>query len=685
MDARFAAVSTISAELQSLVQSLADYYTKTEVDQLLAAINGMTYVDVSTLPTASASTMGKIYLVGPDASGYYSYYYTSHNGSAYSWVGPLGTTEISLANYATKTELDERTLVEKERDITDTKHLLQTIKTNVNVGTTVDVANPNTSQSFSYVMAAVTAGQKVKVKGNGGDGPRLWAFTDSSYKLLSKSAGNVSTATYIDLEAPDDGYLICNLNYGSTTPNPPGVIIFDYEELTDIVEDVQAETAQNTADIKNLQEAGLGDSLSITIKKHLNPEQGSEVLLPYLGRFKGKITVTGPTPNSFAIIGTRKDTNATIYMTPVLESVALPYSFVNEYDQYELINLRIAKAYLLTGGDFTITLESTPEQFRRFILDQPLGVFNSSNKLQTSDYSAWVTSQIYAAYDALAALYPTYITKTELGTISYPAVGTIPAEDVTCYRYDFTPKQFQGADSAKVPKVVLLSGIHPEYMGIAALFQAMKAVCELWDSDAALSALRFNVHFIVVPAASPWAISHSSRVNANGVDINRNFAQNWTQGEYVAPPNTTSTYGGSEPLSEDESQYIADILEDEDDVVMLVDVHNNESVNNVFWVSTRPELLLEQNIGAAFLRAISRLEAEKYEEITIETQLGYVGTTSPGGTAARQAWKNGVLGQTLEVTSNVITAFEMSDVGELLTISRDGILTYILTALAAII
>lgn len=107
MDERFAAVASITAQLQSLVLELADCYTKSEVDQLLAAINGMDYVDVATLPTASASTLGKIYLVGPDASGYYAYYYTSYDGSAYSWVGPLGTTQISLANYATKAELNQ--------------------------------------------------------------------------------------------------------------------------------------------------------------------------------------------------------------------------------------------------------------------------------------------------------------------------------------------------------------------------------------------------------------------------------------------------------------------------------------------------------------------------------------------------------------------------------------------------
>lgn len=112
MDARFTAVAEIAAQLQSLVLGLADYYTKSEVDQLLAAINGMEYIDVATLPTASADTLGKIYLVGPDGSGYYAYYYTSYDGSAYSWVGPLGTTQISLANYATKDEfnqLDQKT------------------------------------------------------------------------------------------------------------------------------------------------------------------------------------------------------------------------------------------------------------------------------------------------------------------------------------------------------------------------------------------------------------------------------------------------------------------------------------------------------------------------------------------------------------------------------------------------
>lgn len=87
------------------IQSLADYYDKTEIDSLLAAVSSEQYVDVATLPTASASTLGKIYLVGP-TNGVYDRYYTSYDGTTYSWVG-VGTTEINLANYATKEELNQ--------------------------------------------------------------------------------------------------------------------------------------------------------------------------------------------------------------------------------------------------------------------------------------------------------------------------------------------------------------------------------------------------------------------------------------------------------------------------------------------------------------------------------------------------------------------------------------------------
>lgn len=99
------AVQNALALALTSVQSLADYYTKSEVDAMVAAVNAQEYIDVATLPAASADTLGKIYLVGP-TSGEYARYITTVNGSTYGWV-QIGTTEISMANYATKAELSQ--------------------------------------------------------------------------------------------------------------------------------------------------------------------------------------------------------------------------------------------------------------------------------------------------------------------------------------------------------------------------------------------------------------------------------------------------------------------------------------------------------------------------------------------------------------------------------------------------
>lgn len=64
------------------------------------------YATSGDLPAASASTMGAIYLVGPDANGEYDRYVTKLNGSTYTWAS-LGKTSIDLANYATKAEVGE--------------------------------------------------------------------------------------------------------------------------------------------------------------------------------------------------------------------------------------------------------------------------------------------------------------------------------------------------------------------------------------------------------------------------------------------------------------------------------------------------------------------------------------------------------------------------------------------------
>ena len=90
----------------------SDTYTKTEVQQLIDAVKQFTYVSVAELPTASADTMNKIYLV-PSANPqtrnvkdeFITISVTDQGTTTYSWE-MIGSTEISLDNYYTKSQTD---------------------------------------------------------------------------------------------------------------------------------------------------------------------------------------------------------------------------------------------------------------------------------------------------------------------------------------------------------------------------------------------------------------------------------------------------------------------------------------------------------------------------------------------------------------------------------------------------
>lgn len=98
------AVQDALAKAMTAVQSLADYYTKQEVNSIASAIAGYSAVTAATLPAASAETLGKVYYIGP-TEGEYTRYVSSQNGSSFSWIN-LGTTELALDQYVTRDEFD---------------------------------------------------------------------------------------------------------------------------------------------------------------------------------------------------------------------------------------------------------------------------------------------------------------------------------------------------------------------------------------------------------------------------------------------------------------------------------------------------------------------------------------------------------------------------------------------------
>ena len=118
--------SDLSAELQAKIASfitqtvnnLVNYYLKSEtyssaqVDALIATVKQFQYTAVSTLPTASADTMGIIYLVpgsSPKQQNVKDEYITlsmNEGGETTYYWEMIGQTTIDLSNYYTKSQTD---------------------------------------------------------------------------------------------------------------------------------------------------------------------------------------------------------------------------------------------------------------------------------------------------------------------------------------------------------------------------------------------------------------------------------------------------------------------------------------------------------------------------------------------------------------------------------------------------
>jgi len=99
--------------LSDLQTALTNYYTKSEVDSLIAAIPTLTYEVVQTLPTTNISTR-TIYMVPNGTSTtpdfYDEYMYLGDTSQPYdpdNWE-LIGTTNIDLSNYYTKLEVDSK-------------------------------------------------------------------------------------------------------------------------------------------------------------------------------------------------------------------------------------------------------------------------------------------------------------------------------------------------------------------------------------------------------------------------------------------------------------------------------------------------------------------------------------------------------------------------------------------------
>lgn len=304
---------------------------------------------------------------------------------------------------------------------------------------------------------------------------------------------------------------------------------------------------------------------------------------------------------------------------------------------------------------------------------------------------------IYDAYDALMAAHPLYITKT--------AYKDKTADGQTLYRYDFKapkPHEYSGGGNPAIvkPKIILISGIHYEWVGIWSLFHALEEIV----TNPALRDIQRNAHLIVVPACNPYCLDTTrysetnGRKNANGVEIHRNFAV-----DHAVIDPSSNNYGGAEPLSEVETRHIESILAANPDAVAFISCHNfdgrdtskpfgtsgggSDYGTTFMWASTATNYLY--NLGGRFGVKMSEAWEDKYGDAwreQIDTiiaarkaaglthqpegdyTVGTAGKSTSPGTEAKHCMLYGIQGMTFEVAGNMMALD--SENGDSITITR---------------
>lgn len=145
-------------------------------------------------------------------------------------------------------------------------------------------------------------------------------------------------------------------------------------------------------------------------------------------------------------------------------------------------------------------------------------------------------------------------------------------------------------DAAQNPALLLQGTLHArEWIGVELLTAFLQFVMSRVDFDPSIEKLLKTTTLYVIPCVNPDGYEFSQNFNSQwrknrrrnsdgsfGVDLNRNFPIFFKKTFEM----NKSTYGGTHPLSEPESQALAQFVEEHPNITIALDYH---SQGNVFF------------------------------------------------------------------------------------------------------
>lgn len=291
----------------------------------------------------------------------------------------------------------------------------------------------------------------------------------------------------------------------------------------------------------------------------------------------------------------------------------------------------------------------------------PYGLIQDGNTelLISTSFVNKSSDAIYSDYDALMIANPDYITKINLESYISESKPSVLA-DKNFFMYKFKPKYVPnnnnqiGTNDGQELKVMIVSGTHDEPYGIRATYDVMKFITNQYNNSKLAKDMRLNVTFYVIPVGNPWALDQPNsgeggniRVNANGVDLNRNMdTLDWKIG---TNPRTNS---GTAPNSEYESKllkYQIDTIKPD----VFIDFHNHgiDEFGNLGYIITRKEP--HYTIATSAVSELNSIAKKIDSKISqnINTNLFWLTRIAPNGCRSTYAEEQGINSYTFEVSN----------------------------------
>ena len=266
-----------------------------------------------------------------------------------------------------------------------------------------------------------------------------------------------------------------------------------------------------------------------------------------------------------------------------------------------------------------------------------IGIPKNANELRGVDaftaddnvYDASTESTVISMYETLRSMYPDLITRQQMqdsGTTLYEYT-------ITTGNYNkYTSSQAKRDENPAIakPVVLLTAGMHGnEHGAVMALYTLVKRMCE---QDYRLMDILNYVTLKIIPIVSPSAFDNNTRLNANGVNINRNFNYNW---QPAAPGDNPDNYPGAAAADQPETRIVQAWLDANTSAVMYIDCHNSS------WV-TEISCLLGDNtttstdIKKKYLMGMNKIIPywKRVRNITSTQTYAYTGGYNPGSPVA---------------------------------------------------